>query len=253
MLLTILLLFIAEPTLIKAPVAVPSDRGAVIVSAKNGGRRWTANWTMEPFERDGKKAVRFTERGQGHVSPFTGEVRWTLESVWSAEGSLQPLNSEKIITSTAGARLAVERKRFDQTRNSVRFERQYADGRSETKSLSVPADTLVVEGIAGVLRFLPFDGATSFPAHVLSNEPRLYSVNFEMRGQERVKTPAGEFAAYKVQMVPQLGVLNVVRSFFSKAFFWFTVKPPHFWVRYEGPENGPGTPDIIMELDRSSP
>src|SRR5262249_17616343 len=81
--------------LIKPPSVVPTDRGSVIVSGKGGDRRWTANWTMEPLERDGKKAIRFTERGQGTVSPYSEEVKWSLESLWSAENSLRPLESEK--------------------------------------------------------------------------------------------------------------------------------------------------------------
>src|SRR5262245_66124007 len=63
--------------LVKTPSVVPSDSGAVIASAKGGGRWWAANWTMEPFERNGKKAIRFTERGEGHVSPSSGQLRWT--------------------------------------------------------------------------------------------------------------------------------------------------------------------------------
>src|SRR5437867_5822886 len=120
---------------------------------------------------------------------------------------------------------------------TVHFERRFPDGRLREKSLEVPKDTLAVEGIAGVLRLLPFDRITSFPVHLLSNEPRVYSISFENRGKEHVRTPAGEFDCYKLEMVPHLGVLNVVRHFYSRAFFWFTLAPPHFWVRYEGPEN----------------
>src|SRR5262249_17069882 len=130
----------------------------------------------------------------------------------------------------------------------VRFERQAANKRSEVKTLSITSDVLAVEGIAGVLRFLPFDG-DSFPAYLLSNEPKLYNVTFENRGKEHVKTPAGEFDAYKIEIVPHLGVLNVVRPFVPKTFMWFTVAAPHFWVRFEGPEAGVGTPEVVMELD----
>src|SRR6266403_271797 len=98
MLTVVCLLLLSGSDLIKAPAAVPADRGTVVVSGKGRGRRWTANWTMEPIERSGKKAVRFTERGQGHSSPFSEEVEWSLESVWSAETGLQPLDSEKTIT-----------------------------------------------------------------------------------------------------------------------------------------------------------
>src|SRR5207247_9043212 len=109
--------------LIKAPVALPTDRGAVVVSDKSGQRRWSAKWTMEPADRQGRKAVRFTERGQGHMDPFAGEIRWSLESSWSAEDGLRPLDSEKIITTLAGTRLATARKQsalINGTRNLQR-------------------------------------------------------------------------------------------------------------------------------------
>ena len=237
-------------SLIKAPSIVPSDSGGVVVSGKSGDRRWAATWTMEPAEHEGKKAIRFTERGQGRVSSFSGEVRWSLEADWSTDGGLRPLRTEKIITTLTGTRVAIERKNFVPGTNTVNFERQFSDGRLEMKSLSIPPDTLAVEGIAGALRFLAFDQILSFSAHLLSNEPRVYSVTFEGRGKERVRTPAGEFDAYKVEMVPHLGVLNVLKAFAPKTYFWFTVQPPHFWVRYQGLENGPGTPEISMELER---
>jgi len=146
----------------------------------------------------------------------------------------------------------VERKRFDTLKGMLRFERQPSTGPAEEKVLSIPSDTLIAEGIAGVLRYLMFDNPLKFPAHVLSNEPRIYRVSFEGRGKERIKTPAGEFDCYKIEMVPHVGPLNLGRYFAPDTFFWFTVEPPHFWVRYQGPENGPGTPEVVMELDRAS-
>jgi hypothetical protein len=245
-----LLLFLTD--LIAAPATVPEDRGTIVVSAKGGGRRWSANWTMEPASQQGMKAVRFTEQGKGRISPFEEEVQWSLEALWSAESGFRPLSSEKNVSKPDGTLLMTEKKQFDPGKNQVRFERRFSDGRMETKTLSVPADTLAVEGIAGILRFLPFDRGKSHSAHLLSNEPRVYDVTFELRGTERVRTPAGEFEAYRVEMVPHLGLLNVVRPFLPKAFFWFNAAAPHFWVRYEGPENGPGTPEIVMELDSAS-
>jgi Protein of unknown function (DUF3108) len=245
---TIFLLVALSADLIKAPPSIPTDNGSVVVSDKKGGRRWMANWTMEPAVQNGKKVIRFTEHGQGHITPYSGEVRWSLESVWTADNGLKPLDSEKIVSSISGERLNTERKHFDFNKGTVRVESQPKDGKSEVKTLSIPPDTLTVEGIAGILRYLPFSENMSFPAHLLSNDPRLYSVTFEVRGKERVKTQVGAFEAYKVEMVPHVGALNIFRSFVPKTFFWFTVQPPHFWVRYEGLENGPGTPEIVMEL-----
>src|SRR5262249_45758146 len=106
---------------------------------------------------------------------------------------------------------------------------------------------------AGILRFLPFDHMHSSAIHFLSNEPRLYEMRIAMRGKERIKTPVGEFECYQVELIPNLGVLNVIRSFAPKARFWFSASSPHFWVRYEGPENGAGSPDIVMTLKDYQP
>lgn len=236
--------------LVGAPASIPSDRGAVVVSEKQGGAvRWKAQWTMAPGEQDGKRVIRFTEKGNGRYSGFTQAVRWSLDAVWSAGETLQPLDSQKTVQTVSGHLLMTEQKHFDRSQGIVRMERKIPGGRQEIRSVNVTPDTLAVEGIAGILRFLPFGKSMVFPAHVLTNEPSLYSVNFETRGTERIKTPAGEFECYKVEMVPHLGVLDILRPFYPNVFFWFTVEPPHRWVRYEGPENGRGTPEVIMELD----
>jgi hypothetical protein len=167
-----------------------------------------------------------------------------------SHGSFRPLRFDKTITDAEGHTIARERKNFDVAKGIVRFERTRSGRSPETKQISIPPDTLTVEGIAGVLRFLPFEQWRPFTAHFLTNEPQLYEMKFEMRGKERVKTPAGEFECYKIELVPQLGLLNALRPFLPRAYFWFSVAAPHFWVRYEGPENGQGTPQIVMELKK---
>lgn len=235
-------------TLIKSPETLVPYSGSSLVTSREKTVGWTADWAMEPTEFQGRKAVRFIEKGKGHLSSFPQEVHWSIESLWFAEGTFQPVNSEKRISAPEGKLLLVERKYFDRGQGTVRFERARAGEKPETKVLKVPADTLAVEGLAGVLRFVAFDDGHPFSAHVLSNEPAVYNVTFELRGKERVKTPAGEFECYKLELVPHLGVLNLLRPFFPKTFFWFTVSAPHSWIRYEGPEDGPGTPNIVMEL-----
>lgn len=245
---TAICLLVLAASIVSIPSPLVPYSGSSVITSKEKSVGWTADWAMELAQVQGKKAVRFTEEGRGHLSSFPQEVHWSLESVWLAEDAFLPLESERTISDSDGRPLVIERKHFDREKGTVRFERQTTGGSSETRSLEVPADTLMIEGLAGVLRFVSFDKAREFPAHVLSNEPRVYNVTFEWRGKERVKTPAGEFDCYKLEMVPHLGVLNLIRPFLPKAQFWFTVSNPHNWIRYEGPENGPGTPGIVMEL-----
>jgi hypothetical protein len=232
---------------IKAPGLIPNDHGAVSARTKDGAVRWTAEWTMEPWTVAGRRAVRFTESGRGLYSPFKERVQWSLESIWIADGSFFPLRFERTITDSKGTRLAVERKNFDQTKGTLRFERQGQTGAAEIKDLAAPSDSLAIEGIAGILRFFPFGENRSLKAHLLTNEPEMYDVTLEPRGTERLRTPGGDLDCFKIEVVPHLGLLNILKPFFPKTYFWFTVTAPHLWVRYEGFENGRGTPEIIME------
>jgi hypothetical protein len=245
----IYLLFIIV-SVVHVPVNLTPQNGSSIATSKDKRSGWQATWGMDELQVQGKKAVRFTEKGAGRLSTFPQEVRWTVQAVWLAEGDFRPLDTEKTITSTAGKVLLVERKHFDHDKGTVRLERIREDAKSETKTLDVPADTLAIEGLAGVLRFANIPKSRSLSAHVLTNEPEVYSVSFEWRDEESVTTPAGEFHCYKVEMVPHLGLLNVVRPFVQRTYFWFTVAAPYNWIRYQGAESGPGTPEVVMSLSR---
>jgi hypothetical protein len=242
--------FMLLSNVVKVPENLISQGGAS-QATRDGKSQWTAEWDMKQSQ-DGKRTVRFVESGVGDLGSFSKDARWTVDAAWLAESAFTPLDIQRTVTALDGTPLLVETKHFDQAQGVVRFERRKGNGRLETSTLSIPPDTLAIEGLAGILRFVPFDDRHPFDVHVLSNEPRVYSVTFEWRGNERVKTPAGEFDCYKIEMVPHLGVGNVFRPFLTKTFFWFTVAPPHYWIRYTGPESGPDSRSIVMELTRNT-
>jgi hypothetical protein len=239
--------------IIPAPPRIPREQGSIVVSDQHGVQRWTAEWTMEPTRESGKPAVRFTETGRGHFSPYTQPIQWKIEAIWIADAAFYPLRFEKTVSDLKGRVITTEHKSFDPGRHVVRFERKGDALPPVTKNLQAPQDTLTVEGIAGILRFLPLDHWRPLTVHFLTGEPRIYEMKVEMRGKERVKTTAGEFECYRIEMLPSLGVLNVLHAFVPKAQFWFSASEPHFWVRYEGPENGRGSPQVVMELKTYQP
>ena len=248
LLVSFILLLLVGPETVPAPNVIPREKGSIQVSGVGKSQRWTAEWTMEPANENGLPAVHFTETGRGQYSGFAEPISWTIDALWTADRVFRPLRFEKIIKNMSGRVVGNEIKTFDPAKELVQFERKREGRKTEAKRLATPADILAPEGIVGILRYLPFDHWRPITVHLLSNEPKLYEMKVEMRGREQVKTPAGTFDCYKLELVPQLGALNLFRGFLPKAVFWFSVAPPHFWVRYEGPESGPGTPDIVMEL-----
>jgi hypothetical protein len=239
--------------LLKTPEFVPREKGAVVVSEANGSPRWSANWTMDPSTFNGRPAVRFTETGRGRYTPFKQEVQWSLNAVWSADGTYRPMHFEKTFRDSKGVVIETDTKDFDPATHGLKIVHEKPNASPEVRRISVPDDTITVEGIGGVLRALPFDQKHSFQLHLFGNDDRLWAVNIEFRGREKVHTPLGDFDCYKVEMVPHLGFLDVVRKFLPKTHLWFTVAPPHFWVKYEGLENGMNTPTIVMELSKYEP
>ena len=241
----------AAADMVRVPSAVPHQKGSIVVSEagvqKGGGRRWVAEWSMEPASEKGSPAVHFTEVGHGRYSPYPLPISWSIVAIWTANGDFRPLRFEKTITDSNGHTIATERKTFDQAAGTVLFERTRAGHSPETKQLSIPRDTLTIEGIAGILQFLPFENWRPFSTHLLTNDAQLYKINLELRGKEPVRTSAGEVEAYKIELVPQLGALTVFRPFLRKTYLWFSTAAPHTWLRFEGPENGQGTPQVVME------
>src|SRR5262252_5574228 len=120
-------------TIISAPMAIPHEQGSIVVSDQHGTERWTAEWTMEPAREGNLPAVHFTENGHGRLYPYTAPVQWKIDSVWTANRELHPLRFEKTVTDTKGRIITTERKTFDPTRHTVKFERTGAALRPVSK------------------------------------------------------------------------------------------------------------------------
>jgi hypothetical protein len=236
--------------LLKPPTMTrPDEQGATTIRTKNGTVRAKTHWTMQHALDNGHDAVKMTETGEGMYGSFNQQVRWNIDCWWTSGESFRPLHFEKTVTDLSGKVLLRERKQFDWTRNEAHFEHEELNKPKKTRVIPVPPDTLTIEGIAGALRSLPFGSDFKFPAHILTNEPKVYPITLELRGRETIRTSSGNtMECYKVELVPHVGGgLDAFHFLFPKVYFWMNVAAPHLWVRYQGPENGPGTPDIVMD------
>ena len=81
----------------------------------------------------------------------------------------------------------------------------------------------------------------------MTHEPSLQKMIVKYKGEETLKNGEDILECYKLQMIPDLGVLKALDIFIPKIYFWYESKPPHNFVRYEGLEGGLGSPYIILE------
>ena len=234
------------------PMSVPpmgkKEEGSFVTSYKDGGTRWKATWSTEEFVENGEKRVRVVLNGQGITSPYSRDMRWQAVSVWKAGSAFTPLDAVTEVKDMQDKLVVTERKTVDDASGAVTFTRRdYEDGGTVNETYETDRDLLIVEGLVLALRSLPFGTDETVKAQFLTNEPDLYNVEFKQKGIEKIKTSEGEVDCYKVELVPKLGALNVFKVFFPKTYFWFTIAPPHKWVRYEGFENGRDSPEVVME------
>jgi hypothetical protein len=224
------------------------EEGSFVTSYKEGGTRWRATWSTEEFIEDGERRVRVVLNAEGITYPFSRDMRWKATTVWSAASGFTPIESATEYKDTKGKLVMTERTKVDAAAGTVTFERRdyEGDGTADEAYEAVRA-ILIVEGLVLALRSLPFGTGETVKAQFLTNEPELYNVEFKQRGIEKINTPDGEAECYKVELVPKLGALNVFKVFFPKTYLWFTVAPPHRWVRYEGLENSRDSPEVVME------
>ena len=252
LLISFISLLIAVPLLaepFKVPPISPSEKGTIVTEYPDGGVRWKADWHTEIYKENGIRKFKIVFKAKGRTSPFSFDTTWQSVAIWKAEDEFIPLESETKIKDLSGNVVMIDKKKFNHKKNTAVFEREDLILNTYKRDhYDITSDTLVVEGIVYALRTLPFGTEESVNAKILSNEPELYNVEFKQRGIEKIKTEDGLIDCYKVEIIPKLGVLGVFKVFFPKTYFWFTVEPPHRWVKYQGLENGIDTPEVIMNV-----
>lgn len=227
------------------PPVVAAWEGGRVIALQEGKPRWEQEWSLEKLENQ----VRFTEKGRGRYAPFSREVGWTAESAWELQPRFRPLRWRREFSDPAGQLLLVETIDLDWTEGVARFQRQdLKKGDRQRKRLRIPADTLIVSGLATALRGFPFEAGGSVKVSLLTDEPALYRVELKSEGRKEVTVPAGSFSCVELSLDPKLGFLSVFKFLVPETRFWFALEPPHSWVRYVGPERGRGSPSVDIRL-----
>ena len=104
------------------------------------------------------------------------------------------------------------------------------------------------ETLAFVIRRWLLAGSPPQSFALVTDEPQLYQLRPIVRAEEQVTVPDGTFSCLKVQLMPDLGWLQVFGHFFApKLLLWHTVERPHDWVQYDGLEGGLRTRRVVIE------
>lgn len=216
--------------------------GTAKLAAKDkasGSPLWKNSTAVQKTASNGKNFIVITDIGSGIYGKDKKYKTWRSEAFYYYDGERAiPYQTNLVYKDQSGRTVSSISKYYDQKTRKVLCK---YDGREKTYTFY---DDLVDKELLGVsLANYPFEDKRDLELHLLTNEPTLYKITMKYKGTE---TASGK-ECYKLEMVIDLGALNIFGAFVPKTYFWYTVQKPHKFVKYEGLESGLGTPYIVLE------
>ena len=96
-----------------------------------------------------------------------------------------------------------------------------------------------------LLRGFPFESKNKIRISYYGGSKKIkFNLCVRNKDQERIKINGREIECYKLEF----GIDGFLATILPELELWYTVKPPHYMVRYKGPEGPPGTPERFIEM-----
>jgi len=205
----------------------------------SGVQLWKNTIQFQKVNYRGKTMFYSEETGAGVYGTDKINKTWTKRSYSVLEkGRLVPYETEAVYKDSGGKVLIKTSVYYEGAKKSVTV---VVNGAS--KSFNFDDDLINNEILSSCLSNYPFGQKDAMQFRLLTPEPVIYKMTVYDRGQE---TKNG-ILCQKLEIVPDLGAMNIFGAFVPKMYFWFNAEAPHDFVAYEGLESGLGTPYIVIE------
>ena len=238
---------------IPLPPMAASERGVYRArDVASSAALWETEWVVIRANQDGRTVLRMKEDGAGTRADYPGHTLWSTQmtiDLWGADPYLSAIrevrDSQRV--------LEIEDRKFDYRRATGSVEIGHpAAGESSTREVHLTVQTYPVEFLSVLLRLIPNAPDKEIRFQLVTHTASVVDMRANVVGRERVSVPAGTFDCYKVELRPT-GLTGVVaRLIMPNIYMWHTEAAPHFWVKFQGAEGGPGSREIVRELLRFS-
>lgn len=219
--------------------------------------RWQADWVLERVDEGPPARYVMRDELRGAFGEDNREqIRITDAEFILDRGRIRMQHSLLTVRDREGKVVFILEKEFDHKNGEVKTRAAYPLEK-EKEIINFEMGELLVDTkeIFFFLRGFPFpspeeaeEADLEMDFTLLNEEPDTYSMTATYEGIEEIKTPAGTFVSHKLRLVPDMGIFTFLGKMFSTdIYIWFTVAPPHFWVKHEGLEGDGDTPSVISE------
>lgn len=224
--------------------AIPSSTKHIKAYNKDSGKfLWESMNYTETYEVNGKNFVKLVEKGSGLWGNDNEDRAWIATSVYKLDKGELTMQDMSLVFKDKKGNIV----------ESLSTEYNERSGKVSTVSSKNGKKEFdhkdgMIDKYALGLCFMSYDyyRKNDFYFPMLTNEPAYYGMTLVNKGVD-IQTVEGEtISCFKVQMIPDLGMLGFVGAFIPKTYFWYSADPSHEFVRYEGLESGLNTPYIVM-------
>jgi hypothetical protein len=250
----VLLAVVASPgqtAPLPVPPLAPVETGRYrALEVRTGARLWEEDWTLRQQLEGDQPVVSLTETGQG-VRDSAMPTAWTLTMMIAMWGPSPRITARREVRDPVQHLLRVEDRAFNYAEGVGHLRtRDVASKKTAPRTVPLTASTIPVELLPAILRSLPEASDQTMRFELITWDGSVLHMEARILGQEDVSVPAGTYPCYRIQLTP-----TGLKGFFAglllpKFLTWHTVAAPHFWVKYQGPADGLGSPEIIRELLR---
>ena len=200
-----------------------------------GAPRWQADTEIRNKEGD---IFVLTERADGVYSSFDGPISWVAELEFeSTDDAVRPLSLEKKVFDENGKMIRLEEQKFDQEKKlATCTHKDIPKNISRTKKFRFNKDIVNRQILGLYVQKLLEQGKTFASVQMVSEEPGFYAVDLNVLDKETIQINGRNVKAYKLAIDPRLGLLNVAKMFFPRAYAWHSALPTFEWLKYSGLE-----------------
>lgn len=214
----------------------------------SGTYLWKSITNDQKINYKGQEMVYSEQTGEGMYDKKYQS--WLSKAFFILDGTkITPYQVIIVFKDKDGAVIQTVEKYYDQPKKKILgIVKDGNDKVVKSKEFDFKDDIVDTENVGICLRNFPFEEKRDVYFNLLTDEPTLYGINMKYLGTENVTVNGKEVPCYKLQMVVDLKALSIFGAFIPKTYFWYEVKAPHDFVRYEGLESGLGTPYIVREI-----
>lgn len=219
--------------------------------ASTGKILWQVNWETTVTEEHGRTEVEINEEGSGLPWRYKEPITWKKRMVFQPDAGMVVESLEGTRWTADGKVLSEVDMRLDPLNGKVTYVDSDAGRKPVSGVFQSKPETLPDELLFYWARTLPFDQsalglAVSEDCTLVLSPTRQFKMDAKVKGTEMVTTPAGTFSCWRVDLSPRLA--GPLKALAPKMALWCATESPHYWVRYQGPVGGPGSPTAIIEL-----